>query len=209
MSHERNPKSLLITLYDQHRQALFKAVLPLSVAAPAINRILREALGDKLPKLEEPWYFLLAHCPGRGTVFQRSPVPIGECSLYGDRYVPANEPPPRVTHHPQPQVEFFTVRITDFQDETFHGQFSVVDLFLAGVEFLARRLMEKGKLHPEDEPLYYDVDLCTDRVLSVQPDLFPGDAFQVESVLPLPPRPRIAFSKITKGERVNLQPRKK
>jgi hypothetical protein len=200
MTHQEKPKSLLITLYNQHRQALFKAALPLSVAAPAINRILREALGDKMETLKEPWYLLIAHRPGRSGVFQRSSVPAGECSLYGERYVPANEPPPRVTHHPQPQVEFFTVLITDFQDEIFRGQFSVDDLFLAGAEFLTRRLMEKGKLHPEDEPLYYDVDLCTERVLSVQPDLFPDDAWKVEGVFRLPPReparPRIAFTKV-------------
>jgi hypothetical protein len=200
MTGEREPKSLLITLYDRRGQALFEAVLPLSVAAPAINRIMRETLGDRLQELKEPWYFLFAHRPGRGAAFHRSPVPAGECSLYGDRYVPANEPPPRVAHHPKPRVEFFTVRITDFRDEIFRGQFSVDDLFRAGVEYLARRLMEKGALRPEDEPLFYDVELCTERAQSVQPDLFPDDAYQVEGVFHLPPResarPRIAFTKV-------------
>src|SRR5262245_17475072 len=117
MTHEQEPKSLLITLYSSTLRELFEFVLPLSVAAPAINRILGEVLKDKLPQLKEPWYFLFAHPSGRGASFQRSPIPEGATSLYGDRYVPEEEPPPRVTLHPHPQVEFFTVRITDFQDD--------------------------------------------------------------------------------------------
>ena len=188
MSESQEPKSLAVTIYDGRLQPVFQAGLPLSVAAPAINRILKEVPSHRLARAKEPWYVLRPNRLGSGKSFQRAPVPIGECSLYGTQYDPNHEPPPRVTHHPQPLVEFFTVTLTDFNDEIYRGDFSVDDLFHAGVEFLARRLLEKGTLRESDLPLYYDMDLSLKFIRTVEQDLFPEDAYQVDGVFQLPPR---------------------
>ena len=109
MTQRADAKSLAVTIYNAAGEVLFHVGVPLSGAAPAINRILRQVPSETAIRLKEPWYFLLPHRPGDASVFQRSLLPEGFCSLYGDRYEPDLEPPPRVLHRPKPLVEFFTV----------------------------------------------------------------------------------------------------
>ena len=199
-AHDQEPKSLLIFLFDKNLQARHQFALPMSVAAPAINRILREVLPEKLASIKEPWYRLVPHCVHEELTLNRAPIPEGESSLSGDRYVAEKEPPPRVTHHPEPHVEFFTVIIKDYQKEIFRGQFSVDDLFHAGAEFLARKQLEQGDWTTDDEPYYYKVEVSQDYIASIQQDLFPDEAYEVENAFQLPKREtqrkRIAFKRV-------------
>ncbi len=188
MSEQQAPKSLALTLYDGRLKPLAQIGVPLSVSAPAVNRLLQEVPYEKLVQAKELWYFLRPSRPGSGKSFIRAPTPVGACSLYGTQYVPEQEPPPRVSHHPQPLVEFFTVTLKDFDDEIFRGDYSVDDLFRAWVEHFARLLLEKGTLRETDLPLYYDMDLSLESVQAVEQDLFPDDAYKVEGVFQLPRR---------------------
>ncbi len=197
-THKQEPNSLLIYLYDKTLELKYQEEVPVSIVAPTINRILREVL----PTIEvkEPWYHLIPHCVHQRVVFDRAPMPQGETSLLGDRYVVAQEPPPRMTHHPQPHNLFFTVIIKNFQEEIFRGQFSVDDLFHAIVESMARGLMEKGTLSSSDEPIFYKIEVSLKYILSIRQDLFPDQAYQVEGVFRLPKREpkrkRTVFTKV-------------
>jgi len=126
-SHEDKPKSLLIFLYDKKLQVKFYYALPLSTAAPAINRIVKETVQENMKTAGEPWYQLIPHCVHQNIEFQRAPIPEGETSVRGERYFPDQEPPPRVFQHPKPHQLFFTVIIRNYQEEIFRGQFSVDD----------------------------------------------------------------------------------
>ena len=105
----------------------------------------------------EPWYLLIPHC-SHDVALRRAVKPVGATSLYGKPYIPENEPPPRVALHPQAHIRHFTVRILEFQSSLFQGDFSVDDIFLAGVELLARRWIRKGKMQEADGPFYYSVN---------------------------------------------------
>jgi hypothetical protein len=199
-THAAEPRSLLLFLFDKKLEARAHFALPMSIAAPAVNRILREALPAKLATVKEPWYRLVPHGANPERPFQRTPIPVGETSLRGERYFPEREPPPRVAPHPKPLLESFTVLIWDFQEELFRGRFSVDDLFHAGAEFLARTLLEKGTLSADDAPFYYFMGVSQEYVDAIQRDLLPDEAYRVEGVFPLPKREadrqRTTFTKV-------------
>jgi hypothetical protein len=187
-------------LFDKNLEAKFQCVLPLAVVAPVSNRIIREVPQRKLDRSSEPWYAIIAHCIHQKVKFNRAPAPEGETSLYGTRYIAEKEPPPRVIQHPEPHVMFFTVIINDYQKELFRGHFSVDDLFHHGAEFVARSLVEKGRLNMSDGPFYYKVEVGSQYVSTIERDLLPQEAFEVEGVFHLPKqeeeRKRLTFTKV-------------
>lgn len=192
-------RSFVIVLYGGDFQELAQVRVPVTVAAPFANRLFRELLPEGGRQVEEPWYWLLPHYLDEPAL-RRADFPLGPTSLTSTRYDPAAEPPPRVVMHPSAFLRYFNVRLADFQTELYQGDYSVDDIFLAGAEWLARRLMEKGRVLPEQGPFYYAVVASRDEVRHASPDLFPPEAYAVEGVFQLPPleddRPRTIFRKL-------------
>jgi len=195
----RGIRSFIITLYDQTFQVRGYFAVPVSVAAPFANRLFNEVLQERLQTVREPWYAIQPHYIPEKLV-NRSPQPVGPTSLYSTPYEVEKEPPPRVTLHPDAHITYFTVRILDFQEEIFQGDYNVDDIFLAGAEYLARGWIEKGKMHMNEGPFYYKVDASPDEVRTAPRELFPPEALEVEGVFRLPElaknRERIEFRKV-------------
>ncbi len=193
-------RSFVITLYDNAFRERGYFLLPVSVAAPFANRIIKEKLPDITKTTIELWYRLVPHARHEGPV-QRSPLPIGHTSLYGIQYNADKEPPPRVTLHSDAHIISFTIALLDFDKEIFRGEYTVDDIFLASAEYLARSWIKKGEIKVDEGPFYYKVGVSPIDVRTVPVDLFPPEAYQVEGVFRLPQlagdRERTKFRKVT------------
>lgn len=97
-------------------------------------------------------------------------------------------------------VRHFVVRLLDFQDLLYQGEYSVDDIFLNEAHYLLHRRIEDGKLTPAQGPFTYAIVPSTESVRTVPADLLPDDAYQIEGAFRLPPpsldRARIVFRKI-------------
>jgi hypothetical protein len=193
-------RSFVIALFDKTFKERDYFLLPVSVAAPFINRIIKERLPEITKTAREPWYRLVPHYRDEGPV-QRSPLPVGPTSLYGIQYNADKEPPPRVTLHPDAHIISFTVALLDFDKEILRGEFTVDDIFLAGTECLARARIKEGRMKVDEGPFYYKVGVSPIDVRTVPVDLFPPEAYKVEGVFRLPQlakdRKRTQFRKVT------------
>ncbi|HEX8141241.1 MAG TPA: hypothetical protein VF553_01510 [Pyrinomonadaceae bacterium] len=178
-------RSFIILLYDHAMKERGKFNVPLSVAAPFANRLVREALAGRADALREPWYILIPH-GSKDAALRRTPMPVGPTSIHGEQYVPETEPAPRVTLHPQARIRHFTVRLLEYQHTLYEGHYSVDDIFQAWAELLARRLVERGRMRLDEGPFYYAVDDSAQAVGSISSDLFPAEAYEVEGVFKLP-----------------------
>ncbi|HEY4383502.1 MAG TPA: hypothetical protein VGN34_03365, partial [Ktedonobacteraceae bacterium] len=190
------PKSFDVVIYDAARQELKRYPVPLGVAAPFANRIVREKLhiADSLP---EPWYGLDARPESQ---LQREALPEGPTSLYGGRYIP-DTTGPIISMHPEAPIRYFEVSLFDFQRELYRGIYTMDDIFLHGAHFLLRNGIRRGQLPAEKGPYYYAVIPSTRLLSSVSSDLVPEDAYKSEGIFRLPPRakettPRIQFRPI-------------
>ena len=192
-------RSFILTLYDGKFQIRGYFPVSIAVVAPFANRFIKERLQEGADSLREPWYLIRPHYRPE-TLTERSPLPEGPTSLYSTRYDVDREPPPRVRLHPDAPITYFSVQIEDFQTVICQGDYSVDDLFLAGVEYLARARVTEGKMQMDEGPFYYKVDASPDDVRTVPRELFPPDAFEVEGVFRLPElardRERIQFRKV-------------
>jgi hypothetical protein len=182
-NRKRQIRSFIFVLYDGNLEECAIFDVPISVGAPFANRLFREILPDR--EVLEPWYVLL-HRFASELPYQRATYPVGLTSLYSTRYAPEEEPPPRVTLHPDALVQYFTVHLLDFQEVLYRGDYSVDDIFRAGAEFLARGLIEKDHMKAEDGPFYYAIVPSTEEVRRAPPELFPPEAYEVEGVFRLP-----------------------
>ncbi len=195
----REIRSFFFVLYNGAGEECGIFHVPLSVAAPFANRLLREALPDRRETLHEPWYALEPLHGDRPR--RRADYPAGMTSLYGVRYVPDEEPPPRVTLCPEAPIRYFTVRILDFRTELYRGVYTVDDIFRAGAEYLARGQIEKDRLEADEGPFTYEVLPSPEPVRTAPPELFPPEAYQVEGVFQLPllaeDRERTVFRRVT------------
>ena len=191
-------RSFIIAIYDENLKELCHYQVPISVAAPFGNRLFKEAL--KLPiggsTLREPWYSL---APCYAKTFQRSAEPVGPTSLYGKAFDPGQEITPAIKMHPDAKVYSFVVRLYDYQTELFRGEYSVDDIFLHGVSYLLNHAINKETATGQ-ETYYYQVIPSKYAVRSVDADIMPEAAYQVEGVFRLPPRvkdePRIQFKPV-------------
>lgn len=195
----RRTRSFLIVLYNGDGEECGIFPVPVSVVAPFANRLFREALPDRRDLLREPWYALRSHHDDRP--HERSVYPVGMTSLCGTRYAPDEEPPPRVTLHPEARVRYFTVRLLDLQKELYRGVYTVDDIFRAGAEYLARGQIERERVEADEGPFTYEVLPSPDPVRTAPPGLFPPEAYQVEGVFRLPllaeDRERTIFRRVT------------
>jgi len=197
-SHIETVRSFLIVLYDRDLKTRATVTLPIAVAAPFANRIFKEAMPEAIDCVREPWYLLTPHCSHEGEL-ARALRPEGSTSLYSTRYDPEQEPPPRLRLHPQAHIKYFTIQLLEFQRRIYQGNYRVDDIFLAGAEFLARRLIEQGKLGPADT-VFYAVETSAKKVNVMSPDLLPSNIYEVEGVFKLPllsdDRKRTVFHKL-------------
>ena len=197
--HVGTVRSFLIILYNRNLEERGHFSVPLAIAAPFGNRLLREMVPDQAQTMREPWYALTAHS-AHEALQPRSPKPEGPTSLYGTQYLPDDEPQPRVTLHPQAPYRSFSVTLLDLQTELFRGEYSVDDIFLAWAELLARKWIEKGRMQTSEGPFYYTAAPQEKEVRTAPRDLFPPEAYQVEGVFQLPrlvqDRERILFRKV-------------
>ncbi len=196
----RNIRSFAVVLYNNRGdQETGRFSVPISVAAPFTNRVIAEALPATAQTTQEPWYRLVP-CYHTDPPLHRAVKPAGLTSLYGKHYLPANEPPPRVTLHPEARVRYFSVSILDFETPIYQGDYSVDDIFRAGAEYLARAWIEKGNMDALAGPFYYAVIPSEQEVRTMNADLFPAEAYQVEGVFQLPllsrDRPRTRFTRL-------------
>src|SRR4051794_26180210 len=134
--HPGTVRSFVLTLYDRSLQARATFTVPVAVAAPFANRLLREAVPGGGARGRGPWDLLLPH-PPHPPPLVRATAPEGPTSLLGTRYTPGAEPLPRVRLHPQAHVRHFSVCLLDFQQEIYRGEYTVDDVLLAAAEFLA------------------------------------------------------------------------
>jgi hypothetical protein len=193
-------RSFLIVLYNHALKERGKFNVPHEVAAPFANRLLRETLAQRAETVREPWYILIPH-EGHDAALRRTPTPIGPTSINGQRYVPDAEPEPRVALHPQARIRYFTVRLLEYQQSIYEGQYSVDDIFQSWVEMLARRLIEQGRMRLDEGPFYYAVDDSAQVVRTLSSDIFPAEAYEVEGVFKLPAlardRERTVFTRVS------------
>ena len=198
-SHLETVRSFKIVIFDNELRKCVAATLPLSITAPFLNRLIREVIPSEDNQIREPWYLLIPHCSHQAALL-RAVQPEGPTSLYSKRYDPESEPLPRVTLHPQAHITHFTVRLLNFQRPIYQGDYHVDDIFLAGAEFLARRLMERGKIETTAN-LYYEVSTSKTEVNTVSSDVLPANVYEVEGVFRLPLRSddseRTVFHKLT------------
>lgn len=163
--------------------------LPIAMAAPFVNRLLREVIGVAVT---EPSYLLQ---PRLEVAFERSPRPLGHTSLWADEYVP--ERAPELSLFPEAKVRSFEVRVFDFHHELFHGHYSTDDVFLHAARQLLDHSLAEGKVPTGKDPYYYAIQPSEEPVHTVPGDVFPDDAYEAEGVFRLPPRqdsePRILF----------------
>ncbi|HLN29241.1 MAG TPA: hypothetical protein VK395_15945 [Gemmataceae bacterium] len=192
LSNRSDVKSFLLVLYDGDLREIARFQLPVEVAAPLCNRLLRETLAGV--QVREPWYTLKARYDRS---FNRSPTPMGPTSLFGSQYDAAAEAGPSLSVHPDAGIRSFEVSMLDFQRELFRGEYSAEDLFLHPVRYVLNGLLEKGKLTPECGPFCYAVLPSRETVQNVSKGLLPAQAYQAEGVFRLPPpvssEPSIAF----------------
>jgi hypothetical protein len=180
----REIRSFLVVLYNGNEEECGIFPVPVTVAAPFANRLFREALPGRRERLREPWYVLEPHYGGRSS--ERAIYPVGMTSLYGERYVPDEEDPPRVTLRPDVPIRYFTVKLLDLRTELYRGVYTVDDIFRAGAEYLARGQIERERLEADEGPFTYEVLPSTKPVRTAPPELFPPEAYQVEGVFQLP-----------------------
>lgn len=178
-------RSFNISIYDGGMRERVSFAVPVAITAPFFNRILREVFPHRGQDVREPWYVLIPR-PAGDAQFSRAPLPVGETSLYGERYVPLDEPPPRLSLHPEAGVGHFTVHLLEFRDSIYQGDYDVNDIFLASAEFLARTWIEKGHMQIGDGPFHYAVRTSRKDVKTLSRDLVPAKAYQVEGVFRLP-----------------------
>lgn len=192
-------RSFIIYLYDRAFKIRGEFSLSLTVLSPFANRLLREALPHRQPTLREPWYAVQPYLDPQ-VEHTRTTYPVGLTSLYSKRYVPEEEPLPRVTLAPDAPVRFFAFSLHDLQEELYAGDYSTDDLFRAGAEYLARQWIARGNMAAGDGPFYYAVVPSNQEVRTMKPGLFPPDALQIEGVFPLPllafERERIPFRRV-------------
>jgi hypothetical protein len=177
-------RSFLVILYNGDGDNCGIFPMPVSVAAPFANRLFREVLPGRRETLREPWYALIPHYGDRPR--ERAAYPVGMTSLYGTRYAPDEEPPPRVTLHPDAPVRYFTVKLRDLRADLYQGVYTVDDIFRAGAEYLARGQIERERVEADEGPFTYEVLPSTEPVRTAPPELFPPEAYQVEGVFRLP-----------------------
>jgi hypothetical protein len=185
-SHLETVRSFSIVLFDSELKKCVAVSVPTSITAPFANRLLREVISGEANTIREPWYLLVPHSSNHAPL-RRSIQPEGPTSLYGNRYDPETEPLPRVIIHPRANITHFTVQLLEFQRPIYQGDYSVDDIFRAGAEFLARRLIKQGKLQATAS-LYYEVFTSQKGVNTVSPDGLPANVYEVEGVFKLPPR---------------------
>ncbi|MET0649056.1 MAG: hypothetical protein ABW208_20800 [Pyrinomonadaceae bacterium] len=192
-------RSFNIVIYDRELRERVSFAVPIAITAPFFNRLLREIFPDRAQNMREPWYLLIPREAG-GAGFSRAPLPAGETSLYGERYAPQDEPPPRVSAHPDAGVGYFTVYLLELKDSIYQGDYSVNDIFLAGAEFLVRNWIEKQHMKLEDGPFHYMVSTSPKDVKTLGRDLVPPDIYRVQGVFHLPrladDRERTVFHKV-------------
>ena len=193
-------RSFIIFLHDKADKIIGPFLLPLDTIAPFANRIIREVVPEKAQHAKEPWFAIIPHRKDQIDKLERDSLPEGPTSLYGVQYIPDSEPAPRVQLHPKNNIQFFTILIIDLNEEIYRGVFTVDDIFLAGAEYLARGLIEKGTIDPESGPFSYLVEISNNQVTHLSQDLFPPEAYQVEGVFLLPKlaedRIRITFKRV-------------
>jgi hypothetical protein len=191
-----NIKSFIIIIYDPNHEELASYQVPISVAAPFANRLFREIPDIDDLTLREPWYVLI---PRQEARVERSPLPSGPTSLYGQFYDPATQSPPTISMSRDALVQYFVVRLLEFQKELYEGVYSVDDIFLHGVHYLLHHRIKKGDLPDDKGPYYYEVVPSSRTSGTMLTDLFPEDAYEVEGMFRLPPHvkdePRIIFTK--------------
>lgn len=192
--------SFVLVLYGGDSEALDTFQLPVSIAAPFANRLFDEVPG--LPDwhtLREPWYVLKPRFDS-DLPLERSPHPPGLTSIYGKRYLPAEEEGPGVRLRSDALVSHFQVRLLDLRDELYCGQYSVDDIFLYSARYLLRKRLESDMIKSDQGPFTYDILPSSKTVRRVAPDLLPEDAYESEGVFRLPPPsvegPRIVFRKV-------------
>ncbi len=192
-------RSFVIALFDRTLTECVRFAAPLSVAAPFCNRLVREMLPATDGARRELWYTLAPHCHHDPPI-ARAAMPEGPTSLLGQRYITAEEPPPRVELHPQAHIQSFAVRLWDYDREIYAGEYTVDDIFLAVVEFLARNRIEKEVISLDDGPFFYEAFVTGTAVKRAPKELFPASAYEVDGVFQLPrlaeDRERVSFRKI-------------
>lgn len=184
--HIKTVRSFTIVIFDSGLEKCVRVKLPIAVTAPFANRLLKEILPGQANEIREPWYLLIPQCSHKRPL-HRAAKPEGPTSLYGTRYEAEKEPLPRLVMHPEAHITHFTVQLLEFQRPLYQGEYSVDDVFQAGVEFLARQLIKQGKIEAA-ERLYYEVHTSAQEVNTVSPDVLPANVYEVEGVFKLPLR---------------------
>lgn len=198
--HVKRHRSFIIMIYDGNLKLRTSYTLPDAITIPFANRLFREVLPEREKSVREPYHKLIPHCVHEGKTLNRPALPTGPTSLSGKRYEPDKEPLPRVRLLPQAHRNFFTVRVYEFQDPIFEGDYSTDDIFLAFAERVVRLLIENKNLLLDEGPFYYEIEISGDEVNTLPKDLFPPEAYKVEGVFQLPQlakeRERIQFRKV-------------
>lgn len=170
-------------------------------------RILQEVVPDE--EVFEPWFDVKPILEGE---FTRSEKPIGMTSLKARQFTPNPAYADKLLLHPHHQIKYFTFTIYDVNRVVFQGDFSIDDLFRAGLEYCSQAIFERRSLTGNEMPFYYEVladgesnaasSLASETMLT--PTL-PISGLRSESVFEIPKlerkREKLLFKKVS-GEKI-------